>query len=108
MDITTKSAQWSMPNNIGRWYHLGALNLENIHNKIHVQIRNNRRIDCRLAKKICKCKEPMKIRIFLWQAFENRLEAAQQLKSRKWKGSEYIVLYVWVVNMLGICCSLAP
>jgi hypothetical protein len=35
----------------------------------------------------------MKIRIFLWQAFdENRIQSAEQLKTRKWKGSVHCFL----------------
>jgi hypothetical protein len=40
-----------------------------------------------LAQKIWKCKLPLKIRIFLWQAFQDRIQTAQQLKARNWKGS---------------------
>jgi hypothetical protein len=35
---------------------------------------------------------PLKIRIFLWQAFKNRLQTRQQLTDRNWKGSEYCYL----------------
>jgi hypothetical protein len=44
------------------------------------------------AIQIWKCRIPLKIRIFLWQAFKNRLQTRQQLKDRNWKGSEYCYL----------------
>jgi hypothetical protein len=49
-------------------------------------------MDSRLAVRIWKCKIPLKIRIFLWQAFQNRIQTAQQLKSMNWRGSERCVL----------------
>jgi hypothetical protein len=45
-----------------------------------------------MAKKIWKCMLPLKIRIFLLQIIQDRLQAAQQLKPRKWKGSEHFVM----------------
>jgi hypothetical protein len=36
----------------------------------------------KFAKHIWKCKIPLKVRIFLWQAFQNKLHAKQQLKER--------------------------
>jgi hypothetical protein len=35
---------------------------------------------------------PLKIRIFLWQAFQDRIQTAHQLKTRNWKGSSMCVL----------------
>jgi hypothetical protein len=46
----------------------------------------------KLARKIWKCKVPLKIRIFLWQAFQDRIQTAQQLKTRNWKESFLCVL----------------
>jgi hypothetical protein len=31
---------------------------------------------------------PLKIRIFIWQTLQDRLQIGQQLKTRKWRGSE--------------------
>jgi hypothetical protein len=45
-----------------------------------------------IAWKIWKCKLPLKIRIFLWLAFQDRIQTAQQLKARNWKGSSRCVL----------------
>jgi hypothetical protein len=45
-----------------------------------------------LAKKIWKCNVPLKIRIFLWQAFQDRIQTAHQLKTRNWKDSSKCVL----------------
>jgi hypothetical protein len=42
----------------------------------------------KLVSRIWKCKVPLKIRIFLWQAFQDRPQTTQQLKTRKWKCSE--------------------
>jgi hypothetical protein len=39
-------------------------------------------ITCRLAMKLWKCRVPLRIQIFLWQAFQNRLQTGQQLKER--------------------------
>jgi hypothetical protein len=49
-------------------------------------------VNCKMEGKIWKCKVPLKIRIFIWQAFQNRLQTAQQLKDLKWKGSEFCSL----------------
>jgi hypothetical protein len=45
-----------------------------------------RGVTSRLAKKIWKCKLPLKIRIFLWQATQDRLQTTHQLKHKNWKG----------------------
>jgi hypothetical protein len=44
------------------------------------------------AKRIWKCKVPLKIKVFLWQVFQNRILIAQQLCARNWTGSERSVL----------------
>jgi hypothetical protein len=49
-------------------------------------------INCHLAKHVWKCSTSLKIRIFLWQVFQNRILTAQQLKVRNWKGSEFCSL----------------
>jgi hypothetical protein len=41
-----------------------------------------------VAKKLWKCKVPLKVKIFLWQAMQNRIQTSQQLKSKKWKGRD--------------------
>jgi hypothetical protein len=41
----------------------------------------------RFAMKIWKCRVPLKIRIFSWQLLHDRIQTAQQLKARQWKGS---------------------
>jgi hypothetical protein len=43
-------------------------------------------VNYRVAEKLWGCKIPLKIRIFLWQVFQNRLQTAQQLKAMNWKG----------------------
>ena len=35
---------------------------------------------------IWKCKIPLKVQIFLWMAFQDRIQSAVQLKKRKWAG----------------------
>jgi hypothetical protein len=35
---------------------------------------------------------PLKIRIFIWQVFQNRIQTADQLKAKAWRGSEKCVL----------------
>jgi hypothetical protein len=49
-------------------------------------------IDSKLTQKIWKCKVPMKIKVFLWQIFQDRLQTVIQLKEREWKDSEHCVL----------------
>jgi hypothetical protein len=46
----------------------------------------SRGVNYRVAEKLWGCKIPLKIRILLWQVFQNRLQTAQQLKAMKWKG----------------------
>jgi hypothetical protein len=64
---------------------------------------------CRMAKKIWKCRLPLKIRIFIWQILQDRLQTAQQLKTRKWRGSELCVLCGQKedINHLFFSCPLA-
>ena len=38
--------------------------------------------------KIWKCRIPLKIKFFLWMAFNDRIQAAVQLKKKKWSGPE--------------------
>jgi hypothetical protein len=45
-------------------------------------------VDCKMAKRIWKCKISLKIRIFLWQVCHNRLQIGQQLKIMEWKGRD--------------------
>jgi hypothetical protein len=60
-------------------------------------------MDSRLAVRIWKCKIPLKIRIFLWQAFQNRIQTAQQLKSMNWRGGVRDVCCVANQRMLTTC-----
>jgi hypothetical protein len=46
-----------------------------------------RGMECKLAKHIWKCRISLKIQTFMWQAFQDRVQTAQQLKNRHWKGS---------------------
>jgi hypothetical protein len=45
-------------------------------------------ITSKLARKIWKCKVALKIRIFLWQTIQDRLQTTHQLKNRIWKGKD--------------------
>jgi hypothetical protein len=38
-------------------------------------------MDSKMARKIWKCKIPLKIRVFLWQTFQNKVQTSLQLKS---------------------------
>jgi hypothetical protein len=46
-------------------------------------------VSCRMAKKVWKCKIPLKIKVFVWKVLQDRVQTAQQLKNRMWKGSEF-------------------
>lgn len=41
---------------------------------------------CTKMEEVWRAKLPLKIRIFLWQMFHDKLQSAEQLKKRKWKG----------------------
>jgi hypothetical protein len=41
-----------------------------------------------VAKKLWKCRVPLKIQIFIWQAHQDRLHTRQQLKVMEWRESE--------------------
>ena len=41
-----------------------------------------------LMVKVWRCKIPLKIKFFLWMAFNDRIQSAVQLKKRKWAGPE--------------------
>jgi hypothetical protein len=45
-------------------------------------------ITSKLARKIWKCKVALKIRIFLWQTIQDRLQTTHQLTNRIWKGKD--------------------
>ena len=46
----------------------------------------NRGVVSRVAGIIWKCRMPLKIKFFLWQVFNNKLQVAQSLLKRGWKG----------------------
>jgi hypothetical protein len=66
-------------------------------------------VSCNLSRKIWSCKFPLKIKKFLWQLFQNRLQNGHQLKERDWKGGEFCVLCGKSedVEHLFFSCSLA-
>lgn len=41
---------------------------------------------------IWKCKVPLKVKVFLWQTVQNKLQTAANLKERNWKGSHKCVV----------------
>lgn len=47
----------------------------------------NRGMPSRVAGHIWKCKIPLKIKFFLWQMFNNKLQVAMSLIKRGWKGT---------------------
>jgi hypothetical protein len=49
-------------------------------------------MESKLTKMIWKCRIPLKIRIFMWQVFQDRLQTGQQLKMTKWDGSDQCYL----------------
>jgi hypothetical protein len=52
----------------------------------------SRGVSCRMAKRVWKCRIHLKIKVFLWQFFQYRIQTAQQLKSRMWKESEFCLV----------------
>jgi len=52
----------------------------------------NRGVISRVAGFIWKCKFPLKIKFFLWQAFNNKLQVAKSLAKRAWKGDIHCCL----------------
>jgi hypothetical protein len=66
-------------------------------------------VDCKMAHQMWKCKIPLKIRVFMWQAFQNRVQTAQQLMAMNWKGGENCILCGRPENIdhLVFECSLA-
>jgi hypothetical protein len=47
----------------------------------------DRGVSCRVAGIIWKCRVPLKIKFFLWQISNNKLQVAVNLAKKKWKGS---------------------
>lgn len=43
-----------------------------------------------------KCKIPLKVKVFLWQVFHNKLQTALSLTKRGWQGSPCVV---WAVTL---------
>ena len=41
-----------------------------------------------IMMEVWKCKVPLKIQIFLWMAFHDRIQSAAQLRKRKWAGAK--------------------
>lgn len=60
-------------------------------------------IDRGAASKVAGCnwknKMPLKIKFFLWQAFNNKLQVAQALTKRGWKGSANCCLRDGIENV---------
>lgn len=44
------------------------------------------------TQKLWKSKIPLKVKIFLWLLFQDRLQMTSNLKKRKWKGNENCIL----------------
>jgi hypothetical protein len=44
-----------------------------------------------VSEAIWKCMIPLKIQIFMWMAFHDRIQSAVQLKKRRWAGLEECV-----------------
>lgn len=39
-------------------------------------------------RRLWKTKLPMKLKVFMWQVFHDRLQTGEELKKRNWKGNE--------------------
>lgn len=65
----------------------------------------DRGVASRIAGYIWKAKIPLKIKIFLWQVFNNKLQVAQSLIRRGWKGNLKCCLCVFpeTVNHIFSC-----
>jgi hypothetical protein len=46
---------------------------------------SNDGVTSRIAGHLWKCKIPLKIKFFVWQVFNNKLQCAQRLSKRGWK-----------------------
>lgn len=51
-----------------------------------------RGVSSKRATKLWKCKIPLKIKIFLWLTFQDRLPTGEVLKKRKWKGDHHCTM----------------
>jgi hypothetical protein len=69
----------------------------------------NRGVISRVAGFIWKCKFPLKIKFFLWQAFNNKLHVTKSLAKRGWKGDIHCCLcgLIESVDHLLFKCHLA-
>lgn len=47
----------------------------------------DRGVTSKVVGYIWKCKDPLKIKFFLWQIFNNKLQVGQSLTKRRWHGS---------------------
>jgi hypothetical protein len=61
---------------------------KNFSTKSLYRFLTDRGIASKMAGFIWKAKLPLKIRVFLWQNFNNKLQVAQSLIKRGWKGSK--------------------
>jgi S-adenosylmethionine:diacylglycerol 3-amino-3-carboxypropyl transferase len=60
---------------------LGLTPSKNFTTKSLYKLLTDGGVSSRLARKLWKCNIPLKIKVFLWQAFQNRLQTGQ-LKER--------------------------
>jgi hypothetical protein len=63
---------------------LGLTPSKNFTTKSLYKLLTDGGVTSRLARKLWKCNIPLKIKVLLWQAFQNRLQTGQ-LKERNWK-----------------------
>ena len=97
---------------------MSSVNLDNLDDEVHWALEKSRNFSTKslycfvlhggIRSKICGrtwgCKVPQKIKIFLWQSFNDRLQTATMLKRRGWKGSELCCL-VGISKLLSTSSS---
>lgn len=62
-----------------------------------------------IMMEVWRCKVPLKIQIFLWMVFHDRIQSATQLKKKKWTGSKECKMcgVIEITNHIMFCCPIA-
>ena len=89
MNRTAFSVNWMGCNYlIVRTKWCGNWKKRDVYNSVNVHIHKFWGVIDKRAQKIWKSKMPMRLRVFVWQALHNKLQAGVVLKRINWKGNE--------------------
>lgn len=60
-------------------------------------------VSCRKMNRLWKNKMPLKVKIFMWLCYHNRVQTLDQIKKRGWKGNTKCMLCGLEENIAMFC-----